>query len=82
MCRDNGNRTGKGIFSEKGKNFYNITKRSLHLKMNDGERKNAFPYKQGFLTISVLRIGAEGMHMVVDGRHITSFPYRSVCFIS
>ncbi|XP_078163476.1 beta-1,3-galactosyltransferase GALT1-like [Carex rostrata] len=77
MCRDNGNRTGKGIFSEKGKNFYNITKRSLHMKMNDGERKNAFPYKQGFLTISVLRIGAEGMHMVVDGRHITSFPYRS-----
>ncbi|XP_051209350.1 beta-1,3-galactosyltransferase GALT1 [Lolium perenne] len=36
-----------------------------------------FPFKQGYLAIATLRIGLEGIHMSVDGRHITSFAYRA-----
>ncbi|KAJ4794186.1 hypothetical protein LUZ62_045432 [Rhynchospora pubera] len=76
MCKVNATRQEKRLFSDNEKNVYNITQRSLRMKKNE-ELKNAFPFKQGFLAISILRIGAEGMHMVVDGKHITSFSYRS-----
>uniref|UniRef100_A0A0A8YRV7 Galectin n=1 Tax=Arundo donax TaxID=35708 RepID=A0A0A8YRV7_ARUDO len=39
-----------------------------------------FPFKQGHLAIATLRVGLEGIHMTVDGKHITSFAYRAVNF--
>ncbi|PKU85295.1 beta-1,3-galactosyltransferase GALT1-like [Dendrobium catenatum] len=35
-----------------------------------------FPFKQGYLAVSTLRIGAEGIQMSVNGKHITSFAFR------
>ncbi|KAG9451322.1 hypothetical protein H6P81_011287 [Aristolochia fimbriata] len=35
-----------------------------------------FPFKQGYLSVATLRVGAEGIQMTVDGKHITSFAYR------
>ncbi|CAA7401936.1 unnamed protein product [Spirodela intermedia] len=35
-----------------------------------------FPFRQGHLAITTLRVGAEGIQMTVDGKHITSFAYR------
>ncbi|KAL0917036.1 hypothetical protein M5K25_012076 [Dendrobium thyrsiflorum] len=35
-----------------------------------------FPFKQGYLAISTLRIGTEGIQMSVNGKHITSFAFR------
>ncbi|KAJ3679671.1 hypothetical protein LUZ60_017682 [Juncus effusus] len=66
----------KRIITSGVKSFFNITERSLHSKKDDGTSINNFPFKQGFLAIAILRIGAEGIHMTVDGKHITSFPYR------
>lgn len=37
-----------------------------------------FPFKQGYLAIATLRVGWEGFHMTVDGKHVTSFAYRAV----
>jgi beta-1,3-galactosyltransferase len=45
-----------------------------------GKSSKHFPFKQGYLAIATLRIGLEGIHMSVDGRHITSFAYRAVMF--
>ncbi|KAL6634613.1 hypothetical protein ACP70R_027284 [Stipagrostis hirtigluma subsp. patula] len=42
-----------------------------------GERSTYFPFKQGYLAIATLRIGLEGIHMTVDGKHISSFAYRA-----
>ncbi|PUZ76259.1 hypothetical protein GQ55_1G274900 [Panicum hallii var. hallii] len=42
-----------------------------------GEPSTYFPFKQGYLAIATLRVGSEGIHMTVDGKHITSFPYRA-----
>ncbi|KAG8071185.1 hypothetical protein GUJ93_ZPchr0006g41863 [Zizania palustris] len=42
-----------------------------------GNPSTYFPFKQGHLAISTLRIGLEGIHMTVDGKHITSFAYRA-----
>lgn len=36
-----------------------------------------FPFKQGYLAIATLRVGWEGFHMTVDGKHVTSFAYRA-----
>ncbi|PKI75466.1 hypothetical protein CRG98_004136 [Punica granatum] len=35
-----------------------------------------FPFKQGYPSVSTLRVGSEGIQMTVDGKHITSFAYR------
>ncbi|PAN06667.1 hypothetical protein PAHAL_1G279900 [Panicum hallii] len=42
-----------------------------------GEPSTYFPFKQGYLAIATLRVGSEGIHMTVDGKHITSFAYRA-----
>ncbi|KAE8789645.1 Beta-1,3-galactosyltransferase 15 [Hordeum vulgare] len=31
---------------------------------------------QGYLAITILRVGAEGIHMTVDGKHVTSYAFR------
>ncbi|XP_010257549.1 PREDICTED: beta-1,3-galactosyltransferase GALT1-like [Nelumbo nucifera] len=35
-----------------------------------------FPFKQGYMSVFTLRVGAEGIHMTIDGKHMTSFAYR------
>jgi beta-1,3-galactosyltransferase len=45
-----------------------------------GKSATYFPFKQGYLDIATLRIGLEGIHMSVDGKHVTSFAYRAVMF--
>jgi len=42
-----------------------------------GKSGTYFPFKQGYLAIATLRIGLEGIHMTVDGKHITSFAHRA-----
>lgn len=37
-----------------------------------------YPFSEGKLFVLTLRAGLEGYHINVDGRHITSFPYRTV----
>lgn len=37
-----------------------------------------FPFKQGYLAVSTMRIGAEGIQMSVNGKQITSFAFREV----
>lgn len=39
-----------------------------------------FPFAEGKLFVLTLSAGLEGYHVNVDGRHITSFPYRTVSF--
>ncbi|KAJ1288156.1 hypothetical protein BS78_02G068600 [Paspalum vaginatum] len=36
-----------------------------------------FPFVEGRLFVLTLRAGLEGYHVSVDGRHVTSFPYRT-----
>lgn len=40
-----------------------------------------FPFVEGRLFILSLRAGVDGYHIYVGGRHITSFPYRPVCYL-
>jgi beta-1,3-galactosyltransferase len=42
------------------------------------EPKKYFPFRQGYLAIAILRVGAHGIHMTVDGKHVTSFAFREV----
>lgn len=37
-----------------------------------------FPFVEGRLFVLTLSAGLEGYHVSVDGRHVTSFPYRTV----
>jgi hypothetical protein len=37
-----------------------------------------FPFVEGQLFVLTLSAGLEGYHVSVDGRHVTSFPYRTV----
>lgn len=37
-----------------------------------------YPFAEGKLFVLTLSAGLEGYHVNVDGRHITSFPYRTV----
>ena len=37
-----------------------------------------YPFGEGKLFILTLSAGLEGYHVIVDGRHVTSFPYRTV----
>lgn len=47
---------------------------------NRNRSKPYFPFKLGYLSVMTLRVGEEGFHMTVDGKHITSFAYREVLF--
>jgi len=38
-----------------------------------------FPFAEGKMFILTVRAGLEGYHINVGGRHVTSFPYRTVC---
>lgn len=38
----------------------------------------SFPFEEEKLFVLTLSAGLEGYHISVDGRHITSFPYRTV----
>ncbi|TVU29554.1 hypothetical protein EJB05_21124 [Eragrostis curvula] len=51
------------------------TKRHPDAKKHD-DPNIYFPFKQGYLAIATLRVGLEGIHMTVDGKHVTSFTYR------
>ncbi|KAL0698928.1 hypothetical protein Bca4012_055050 [Brassica carinata] len=47
-----------------------------------GQRKKIthdwpYPFEEGKLFVLTLRAGMEGYHISVNGRHITSFPYRT-----
>ncbi|XP_073134152.1 beta-1,3-galactosyltransferase GALT1-like [Henckelia pumila] len=42
----------------------------------DGEARKHFPFKQNDLFVATLRIGSEGIHMMVDGNHLTSFAFH------
>lgn len=48
----------------------------------DGEPRKHFPFKQNDLSVATLRIGSEGIHMMVDGNHITSFAFHEVISLS
>lgn len=37
-----------------------------------------FPFEEDKLFVLTLYAGLEGYHVNVDGRHVTSFPYRTV----
>ena len=37
-----------------------------------------YPFVEGRLFVLTLSAGLEGYHVSVDGRHVTSFPYRTV----
>jgi beta-1,3-galactosyltransferase len=41
-----------------------------------------FPFKQSYPFVATLRVGSEGIQMTVDGKHITSFAFREVIFLS
>lgn len=41
-----------------------------------------FPFSEGKLFVLTVSAGLEGYHVTVDGRHVTSFPYRAVSDIS
>lgn len=41
----------------------------------------AFPFAEGKLFVLTLRASLEGYHVNVDGRHVTSFPYRLVSYL-
>ncbi|KAJ6801688.1 beta-1,3-galactosyltransferase GALT1-like [Iris pallida] len=55
--------------------YSNVSGRTLITKEAPKPRKY-FPFKQGYLAVATLRVGAEGIQMTVDGKHITSFAYR------
>jgi hypothetical protein len=37
-----------------------------------------YPFAEGKLFVLTISAGLEGYHITVDGRHVTSFPYRTV----
>ena len=37
-----------------------------------------YPFVEGRMFVLTLSAGLEGYHISVDGRHVTSFPYRTV----
>ncbi|XP_042482961.1 beta-1,3-galactosyltransferase GALT1-like isoform X1 [Macadamia integrifolia] len=42
----------------------------------ESKPRRYFPFQQGHPFVATLRVGAEGIQMTVDGKHITSFAYR------
>ncbi|KAK3128792.1 hypothetical protein QOZ80_6BG0466430 [Eleusine coracana subsp. coracana] len=67
-----------------GKNQTQILASNMHsnvsampsVRKKKAEPRKYFPFKQGHLAIAILRVGAEGIHMTVDGKHVTSFAFR------
>lgn len=47
-------------------------------RKRSAEARKYFPFKHGYLAVAILRVGAHGIHMTVDGKHITSFAFREV----
>lgn len=45
---------------------------------NTSAAAHKFPFKLGQLAVMTLRVGEEGIHMTVDGKHTTSFAFREV----
>lgn len=41
----------------------------------------AYPFAEGKLFVLTITAGLEGYHVNVDGRHVASFPYRTVRFL-
>ncbi|CAL9188733.1 unnamed protein product [Musa hybrid cultivar] len=63
----------KGIIaSDKHRNV----SRSVPLKKGGNKPRRYFPFKQGYLSITTIRVGIEGIQVTVDGRHISSFALR------
>ncbi|MCL7033344.1 hypothetical protein MKW94_020347 [Papaver nudicaule] len=58
-----------------GNKNYNSSRRSSMARERYKPRQ-FFPFKQGHLSVATIRVGAEGLQMTVDGKHITSFAYR------
>lgn len=52
------------------------------LPKENAKLRQYFPFKQGYLSVATLRVGAEGIQMTVDGKHITSFAFRDVMSLS
>lgn len=40
-----------------------------------------YPFAEGKLFVLTISAGLEGYHINVDGRHVTSFPYRTVSIL-
>lgn len=40
-----------------------------------------YPFSEGNLFVLTIAAGLEGYHITVDGRHVTSFPYRTVSIL-
>ncbi|XP_026381302.1 beta-1,3-galactosyltransferase GALT1-like [Papaver somniferum] len=58
-----------------GNKNYNSSRRSS-MAQERFKPRQFFPFKQGHLSVATLRVGAEGLQMTVDGKHITSFAYH------
>lgn len=41
-----------------------------------------YPFAEGKLFVLTLRLGLEGYHVDIDGRHVSSFPHRAVSKIA
>lgn len=64
-----------------GREEKSIMNSTHHTGLKQGGKPSMyFPFKQGYLAITTLRVALEGIHMTVDGKHITSFAYRAVIF--
>ncbi|EYU28765.1 hypothetical protein MIMGU_mgv1a023955mg [Erythranthe guttata] len=44
--------------------------------VDDGKWRENFPFMQKELFVATIRVGLEGIHMEVDGKHATSFRFR------
>lgn len=51
------------------------------LVQQEPKRRKFFPFNQGRLFVATMRVGLDGIHMTVDGKHISSFAYRDVSYI-
>lgn len=40
-----------------------------------------FPFTEGRLFVLTIHAGVDGYHIIVGGRHISAFPYRTVCYL-
>jgi hypothetical protein len=40
-----------------------------------------YPFAEGKQFVLIITAGSEGYHVNVDGRHVTSFPYRTVSLL-
>lgn len=59
------------------------SKETWWLNRLSGQRRKVtvdwpYPFVDGKLFVLTLSAGMEGFHVHVDGKHVTSFPYRTV----